>query len=219
MRYFTLTGAAVAVMAAAAGAGLATGPAAHAATPSCGSSCVNPYVQADGHKFLMDVYRQGQATDTPVILFSRSNADPALDWTYSDEGTVSKFLADDLVSEAIALQYSGDQAWEIEYTPFGAPTGQCAGVTSAASGAKVSLQPCGVTAKTVWIGDAAAGQDGYEPAINGADTTFSHPLVLTYTGTPTALPRAQLFLAPLATYSSGTVYDSQEWAVANGVQP
>ena len=106
-------------------------------------------------------------------------------------------------------------------------SGLCAGVgATAAQGGKVSLQPCGVTSKTVWIADvglvpgtpnssvttitydkgvapvtttvvtlgspaaidAFLSDDptalfhGYAPVINGSNTNFSHPFVLSYPG-------------------------------------
>ncbi len=48
----------------------------------------------------------------------------------------------------------------------------------------VTLQRCGVSSKTVWIADILDSPDtlfnGYIPLINGSDTNFSHPFVLTY---------------------------------------
>ena len=64
-------------------------------------------------------------------------------------------------------------------------SGLCVGVAAtAAQGSDVSLQPCGVSSKTVWITDTidtpATLRGGYVPLINGSDTNFSHPFVLTY---------------------------------------
>ena len=59
----------------------------------------------------------------------------------------------------------------------------------------VSLQPCGVSGKTVWIGDSLDNPFSfYVPVINGSNTNFSHPFVLTYpnNGYPTDKPRPQL---------------------------
>ena len=72
--------------------------------------------------------------------------------------------------------------------------------TTAVAGTKVSLQPCGVSAKSVWIVDAAdTVRHGYVPLINGSDTNFSHPYVLTYpsAGYPTDKPRVQLYVTNL----------------------
>ena len=62
---------------------------------------------------------------------------------------------------------------------------------------KVSLQGCGVTSRTVWIvdtNDQATITSAGIPLINGSDTNFSHPYVLTYPGSgyPTDIPRPRL---------------------------
>jgi len=232
------------------GAGaLVTAGAANAATPSCGNNCVNIFneqfpISINHPSFVIDVFKQGQNIGQPIILFRASNSDPAEDFTYGEQGSVADFFAAGLVSSAVALHYGciaggnfpdcqGDpnpkdnhnfNAFELEYAPFGADTGLCMGVgATAASGTKVSLQPCGVSSKTVWIED---GIDGFTPSgfgfplINGSDTNFSHPFVLTYPSSayPTDKPRAQLFTANLTGFSNGnggpilnTVTDNQLW--------
>ena len=151
---------------------------ASAATPSCGHSCIDVFTHDFGtHKdpsFVLDMFRQGEKLGQPVILFRESNADPAEDFTISYQGQVSDFLAAGLVLPAVALHYGGgcelsvthgfppvqtcvhyypnDFAFEVEYSPYGVDSGLCVGVpTAARSGTEVSLQPCGVSSKTVWI--------------------------------------------------------------------
>jgi len=98
----------------------------------------------------------------------------------------------------------------------------------------VTLQPCGVSSKTVWILDTydqfsfrTALQDGV-PLINGSDTNFSQPFVLTYPnqGFPTDLPRPQLVVTNLTGFSQGTggpevnqVNSNQLWGATFGVLP
>ena len=108
-------------------------------------------------------------------------------------------------------------------------SGLCAGVgTTAAAGIKVALEPCGVSSKTVWIVDSADSTfTGYVPLINGSDTNFSQPYVLTYPGGayPTDKPRPQLFVTNLTGFSNGTinnpsaVNDNQLWGFDQGVLP
>ena len=122
-------------------------------------------------------------------------------------------------------------AYEIEYAPYGAGTGLCTGVAAtAAQGGKVTLQPCGVSSKTVWIVDLldARLQPGVSvPLINGSDTNFSHPFVLTYPAgsSPTDSPRPQLYVSNLTGFSGevpptpsalGVVSDTQLWAADLG---
>jgi len=219
---------------------------ASAATPSCGIACVNVFSYDFGtHKspnFTVDVLRQGERVGQPIILFRQANFDPALDWTVAFQGLTSDFFAAGLVSAAVNLHYGGgslgstdDPAFENEYAPFGVNSGLCMGVAATAfQGEGVTLQPCGVSAKTVWILDTfdqfsfiTALRNGV-PLINGSDTNFSHPFVLTYpaSGVPTDKPRPQLIVTNLTGFSQGTggpilntVNSNQLWGATFGVLP
>ena len=188
--------------------------------------------------FTVDVLRQGEKVGQPNILFRTANYDPALDWTFAFQGTVADFYAAGLVDAATALHYgciagvnfadcpfniaginfpvntpgytSNLLAVENEYAPFGVDSGLCMGVAATAfQGEGVTLQPCGVSAKTVWILDTldqsftAAWAHGYIPLINGSNTNFSQPFVLTYpaSGFPTDKPRPQLEVSNLTGFS------------------
>jgi hypothetical protein len=218
---------------------------ANAATPSCGDACVNIFSFEFGHhsspNFVVDVWRQSAKVGQPIILFRTSDTDPAEDFNASFQGLTSDFFAAGLVSAAVDLHYGSnlpnandgfpdDPAFEIEYTPYGVGSGLCVGVAATAvQGSKVSLQPCGVSSKTVWItdtGDSTTVADGYVPLVNGSDTNFSHPFVLTYpeNGYPTDTPRPQLTTTNLTGFSGnflipelGTVNDNQLWGADFGV--
>jgi hypothetical protein len=215
---------------------------ASASTPSCGHRCIDVFSRQFGtHQtpnFVMDVFRQGAKVGQPIILFRNSNSDPAEDFTVSFQGHVSDFFAAGLVSAAVNLHYGNgsriahdEPAFELEYSPFGVDSGLCVGTaTTAIQNEGVTLQPCGVSAKTVWILDTfdksfPAFFTGYFPAINGSDTNFSHPFVLTYpaNGFPTDRPRPQLKVANLTGFSNGigqivgTVIDTQLWGADFGV--
>jgi hypothetical protein len=223
---------------------LATATAANAATPSCGFSCINIYSKEFGThahpNFVVDVLRQGEKVGQPIILFRTSNADPAEDFTISFQGLVSDFFAAGLVSAAVNFHYGGgstasqdEPAFEIEYSPYGVQSGLCMGLASTAvANEGVTLQPCGVSAKTVWILDTFDLPFGgffdnahTFPAINGSDTNFSHPFVLSYPqpGFPTDMPRHQLKVTNLTGFSNGfgptvgTIPDYQRWGAVWGV--
>jgi hypothetical protein len=240
-------------------AGALTAGTASAATPSCGNSCINIFSHQFGtHRspnYVVDVLRQGEKVGQPIILFRTANFDPAEDWTLAFQGTVADFFAAGLVSSAVALHYGGlaagfpnDAAFEIEYAPFGVDSGLCMGLAATATqGEGVTLQPCGVSSKTVWIADTGNGFAlspnaplgdspntllfGYAPAINGSDTNFSQPFVLTYpsTGYPTDKPRPQLEVTNLTGFSNasppffipgpelGTVNVNQLWGASFGI--
>jgi hypothetical protein len=210
---------------------LASGPA-NAATPSCGHRCINLFskkfsdVLTTKPGFVLDVFRQGANVGQPIIMFQSSNADPAEDFTVSIQGKVKDFVAANLASPALALHYGNDIAVELEYSPNGVDSGLCVGLASAPiNNAPVTLEPCGVSAKTVWVTDVQNISRGgvftfpYVPLINGADTNFSHPFVLTYpqNGNPNDKPRPQLVTQTLHTFSRGQVYDNQQWSAFFGV--
>jgi hypothetical protein len=231
------------------GVGTAGALTATAATPSAGPNAIDIFSRAFGtHRtpnYVMDVWRQGAKTGQPIILFRTSNTDPAEDFAPSVQGTTADFYAAGLVSSAVALHYGciaggnfpncgingvDDPAWEFEYAPFGVDSGLCVGVAATATAKEgVTLQPCGVSAKTVWIEDdndsPATASTGYVPLINGSDTNFSHPFVLTYPGNgfPTDKPRPQLFVNNLTGFSQGrglqigSVNDTQLWGADEGV--
>jgi hypothetical protein len=123
--------------------------------------------------------------------------------------------------------FPDDQAYELEYAPFGADTGLCAGLaTTAVANEGVTLQPCGVTARTVWIVDTLDSPFTISvPLINGSDTNFSHPFVATYPAGsyPTDKPRPQVFVTNITGQANGggpvlgTVDDNQLWAFDTGV--
>jgi len=208
--------AAAAALALVGGVGAAGAMSASAATPSCGFTCIEVFNHNFGThahpNFILDTLKQGEKVGQPQILFRVSNADPALDYTISYQGLVSDFFAAGLVSAAVNLHYGGgavgfpdDFAYEIQYSPYGVDSGLCSGVAATAvAGEKVTLQPCGVSSKTVWIVDSADSTfSGYVPLINGSDTNFSQPFVLTYPNNsfPTDKPRPQLVVRNLTGFS------------------
>ena len=184
--------------------------------------------------YVLDVFQQHIRIGQPVILFRSSNNDLAEDFKPELQGTVSDFYAAGLVSSALALHYgctgmiavagaqipcigpdagTNDYALEIEYPPDGVDSGLCVGVASTATqGEGVTLQECGASSKTVWVVDQADSSSPdtnptlteYAPVINGSDTDFSQPFVLTYpqSGFPTDKPRPQLQTDNLSGYTN-----------------
>jgi hypothetical protein len=209
------------------GLGAAGALSANAATPSCGHNCIDIFSREFGThhhpNFVLDVFHGTAKAGTPIILYRTSNSDSAEDFTISFQGTVNDFFQAGLVSSALDLHYANDWAYEIEYSPNGVNSNLCVGVGSTAANlTPVSLQPCGASAKTVWVVDSANTIKGfYVPLINGSDTNFSHPYVLHYPGNgyPTNVPRPQLNTYTLQTYSNGTVFDNEMWGANFGVLP
>lgn len=232
---------------------------ANAATPSCGPTCIDIFSKNFGTfhnpQFVMDVQRQAANVGQPIILFRQSNSDPAEDFTVSLEGQVSDFEQAGMVSPAVALHYGcgwsiaqakctnkfpNDYAIEVEYAPHGVDTSLCVGTgLGAGNGTPVSLEPCGVSARTVWVLDTVDSCPSNPlyfaeiPAINASTTNFSHPAVLTYpaAGYPTDNPRPQLRTnlltgfsqsggpGPCGTGSISGPDSNQLWAAKAGVLP
>jgi len=215
-----------------AAATMASGPA-NAATPSCGHRCINLFskkfsdVLTTKPPFVVDVFRQGANINQPIIMFQSSNADPAEDFTVSLQGTVTQFAAAGLLpTGALTLHYATDLAFEFQYSPNGVDSGLCVGTASTPiANTPVSLQPCGVSAKTVWITDRQNRAPGglftfpYVPLISAAGLNFSNPFVLTYpaNANPNDKPRAQLVTQNLHQFSRGQVFDNQQWSAFFGV--
>lgn len=197
---------------------------ANAATPPCGHKCIDIFSRKFGtHKhpaFVLDVFQQKAKAGQPIILFATSNADRGEDFTVSFQGTVADFFKAGLVSAALNLHYSKFLAFEFQYTPDGVDSNMCVGVGStAANGTPVALEPCGQSAKTVWVVDSFDTIKGhFVPLINGSDTNFSHPFVLTYPqdSFPTDNPRPVLITQNLQKFSNGSVNDRQLWGVKFG---
>jgi hypothetical protein len=205
------------------GLGVAGTLTASAATPSCGSSCISLYTQKFGTHYYVDVYQQRAAAGQESILFQASNSDPALDFTYVDEGTVHNLYAHGtkIVTAAVAHTYGSDTAFQLEYSPYGRNSGFCLSTWPGVApqpGYKVRLETCGRYSNSLWIEDEQNAHGKYLPLINGATDSFSNPEVLNYpAGNPTDMPRPVLNVQPENTYSNGTVFDNQMWAAKAGV--
>ena len=205
---------------------------ASATTPPCGSAnCSSIYSLKFHDDFPLDVYHAKSSYGQPVILFQRSNSDPAQDFVVKDLGTVDSFYTSSrgLISPAFDQAYGPEEAFEIQYEPYGVNSNFCVGTTPdqiASTGDLVGLYQCGTSASTIWAQDTNPNDGttapGYFAYINGETNSFSNPLVLNYpAGNPTDWPRVQLNVQPLSDYSSakpysGSVYDNQQW---NGIAP
>ena len=226
-------------------AGAMTAGTAVAGTPSCGPSCINLFNKdfapanltggaSSGPSSPVDVFRQGERTGQPIILFRSSNSDPAMDWSASFQGTVNELVPLGLASPLTALHYGDDFAFENAYTPFGVFSGLCLGVAATAfQNEGVTLQPCGASSRTIWIVDdneSFLHNFPGVPLINGSNTNFSHPFVLTYpaNANPTDIPRVQLKVTNLTGFTQpgghhfpviSTVNSSQLWIATFGELP
>jgi len=183
----------------------------------------------------VDLHYGGQCEEEAVVTPSPTPT-PTVTVTVTATPTITTsaliVTAPSPVAQECVKYYPDDPAFEIQYSPYGVDSGLCMGLASAAaSGGKVTLQPCGDSARTVWIADTYDSPstlfNGYVPLINGSDGNFSQPFVLTYPGNgyPTDIPRPQLTVTNLSGESQGTppgpvlgtVNDNQLWGADIGV--
>ena len=131
----------------------------------------------------------------------------------------SYFFANGMVSAAVASHYggSGYAAVQIEYAPYGKPTGLCSGIaTTAYQDEALSLQPCSTPDTTVWILDFKDSQiPGDYSIINASTTDFTHPFVMTILGNPAHQLFTPIILQHLIG-NPGNVPANELWATALG---
>jgi hypothetical protein len=220
------------------GLAAAVTPAAHAATPECGITCVDFFNSSYGPPaspaFVLEA--RGGATAVyvgqPITLARASNTNPGEDFTLNSQEPVSDFIQAGLIAAGMGPRYgclagvtakscpagTADlDAFEIAYTPYGAPTGYCVGVGSAPFwGTPVTLQACGVSSRTLWIYDPVTTTSGcYGTMISGAtDMSFSDPYALT-----DGSSLGSLFTFNVLPGSGHTVIGNQLWGLDRGVLP
>jgi len=234
-RALVLTAAALAVAGIAVPAAVTSVPA-RAATPSCGPTCVEPFSHEWGRRLIMDAIGNGFGRQHQrLILFRASHDDGAQDFVPTFQGPVSGLVGSGLLAPTTLIHYAADQAFELEYSPFGVDSGFCVGTwpqtpnsfgrqPQVPSGFKLRLEPCGEGSNTIWIVDHF-GTDGNDPGfgtvISGTTTNFSHPPVWTYPAlaTPFDFPRPSVIVSSQRTFSSGQHPDSQQWGARVGVIP
>lgn len=208
---------------AAAQAALASLP---AASPACGTQCFDLSSLVLGTHAIQNAYiprdnGTGGRIGRPVNLRHATNTRANEDFTGAQVGTLGDYCGNHISAVSYAcVNYPGSYpVFESDWSPFGNQTSLCVGVARAVSGEHVTLQRCGATGRTLWVGDLrdAVTVDGslYTPWVNGADPNFSHPLVLTV-NPGSFLPQNVLKLRRLNLLDGGTVADSQEFTIVPG---
>jgi len=201
---------------------------ASAATPQCGASCIEvysaKYATPASLGFVETVFLGIPLRGVPTEVRPASSSNPAEDLIVPLGGPVpvSEFYADGMVSAAVNEHYGSEPAVQIEYAPYGKPTGLCAAVaTTAYQDEGLSLQPCSAPGTTVWIIDVAdspATAPTYFPIVNGSDTDFVHPFAMTILGNPAHQPFTPIIMQHL-TGNPASVPANQLWGAHNGTTP
>ena len=201
-------------------------------TPSCGLACNNLFnerygpglVQAADPDWISDPL-SADVGDWVQLAFS-SNTDPNQDFVATQVGVLDDFTdgRNPIISRTsyVNINYPGDfPVFENTFQPYGVDSGLCIGVARKAFNREaVTLQDCGDTAKTLWVGDIENGDNGdpsgfdYIPWVQASDPNFSHALVLTENG-----QTGPLSVTELNKFSDGTVSDRQQWGINFGPEP
>ena len=187
---------------------------ASAATKSCGPTCIDLFnrlnTKPNHPSFVISVLNRSATVGQPIVLSPSSNTNQGEDFTQSDQGTVHDFYLAGLVSAAFDSQFGNLEAFEIEYAPSGADSGFCIGVKWFQVHfhfGRVVLEPCGVSADTIWVADFANVTGGFFGLVNGFDPDPAHPSLLT------GVPGLPLLTFPRLKFP----LDIQEWNTVSGV--
>lgn len=156
------------------------------ATTVCAGACFDLSSELLGPNLIQNAYKGLSGHN--INLRQGGNSRTNEDFTGGFVGFVSDFCSDDpsgqgfLNTSYVCLHYSNFPVFEADFSPDNNESGLCVGIaTPGINNENTSLQPCGATNKTLWIGDVNNGDNdtlNYLPWINGSDTQFTHPLVL-----------------------------------------
>jgi hypothetical protein len=218
--------AAAATLTVAGGLGTAGTLPASAATTQCGSSCIQIFSAEFGTytspNFIESVFLGIPLAGVPTILHRASRFDPTGDFIVPPPGRVpvSTFYAEGMVSAAVNAHYHNELAVQVEYAPYGHPTGLCAAVaTTAYQGEGLSLQPCSTPGTTVFILDFADSPGTMAahlfPIVNASTTDFTHPFTMTINGDPAHELFPQIRLEHMIGNPTN-VPDNQLWGATSG---
>jgi hypothetical protein len=139
---------------------------------------------------------------------------------------VSDYFAMGRVSAEVNNHYATQTASQLEYAPSGMRTGLCVGVaTDPFENDALSLQPCTVPGRTVWIIatrlSPATAAAGLFPIVSRATSDFARPFAMSYPrhiDTTEALPPIRLRHLQLQ-HDKSTLADTQLWGVRCGQLP
>jgi hypothetical protein len=173
----------------------------------CGTTCIVLYSPSHGESEVLAVVGGDETAGQPVNLQPPRAYLGNGNWIADGDRTVSSYYADGLVSAAFDKHYRSNEAYEYQYVPLGVYSGLCLGVDGTAqNGTAVTLQPCGVSAATLWVPDTADRHGQQVPLINATNTNFTHPFVLTANGTSMHATTSSL------TETSGGFGNGQYWS-------
>jgi hypothetical protein len=196
------------------------------ATPACGHNCFELSSLILGPDYIQNVYNSGPngaggQVGQHVLLKQASNTRPNEDFTGARVGVLGDFCGGLIPAGSyVCINYpSSYPVYESDWSPFGNQSGLCVGVAYANVAGPVTMQECGVSARTLWVGDLrnATVHHGhlYTPWVNASDPNFSHQLVLTV-DPMSSRPDNELQVQRLNTLTGGVAPDTQEFTLRYG---
>jgi hypothetical protein len=199
------------------------------ATPACGTNCFNLSSLAYGQTKIQSANVPGDngvggKVGQTINLRNATDSSPNEDFTGGFVGDVALLCSEGQLSPYICNTYGTSSYWdgrfpvyESDWSPYGNESGLCVGVARpATAGENVTLQACGVSSATFWVADLSHAHIGYTPFLNGADSNFTHPLVLTVVNGGKA--GKQLKLERLNLLTGGYIANEQMWTLNFGVE-
>lgn len=193
------------------------------ATTVCGSACVDVSTIFGGPFEIQNAHNGFNPGDR-IGLRAASDAFTNEDFQASFTGIVGSVTTPGSACFAGLLPpdsklcldglYHFDPVWQLVGAPDANQTDLCVGVTAPLQDQKLRLVPCQSTT-TLWVADLPNAHSGGVPWINGADTSFSNPLVATVLGGDTAGIHDQMELTR-ENPSAGVVSDHKQLRVTDG---
>ena len=159
------------------------------ATSVCGGLCFDLSSALLGPHMIQNAV--GGAAGTSINLRNDGNAKVNEDFTVGFVGFLGQFCENDGGHGLDATSYvcvTYPPFWDVfegNFAPNSNETGLCVGLAKPGVAQRVSLQPCGATSRTLFVGDRANGLGGdcripgnYCPWVAASDTFVTHPLAL-----------------------------------------
>jgi hypothetical protein len=200
----------LATLALAGGAAMLTMPAANAATMKCGDVCLTLASQKYG---TADVLAVGSSSAVGLSAFWYSQSE---DFRAQLEGDVYDLNKAGAIPWSEAKTYGFDQVYQYVYWPGGHPSDECVGASAGSTA--VTLQPCGATAKTLWVGLSGLQDGNFEPLLSAALSANS-AMLLTASSATGALSVSPMDLTTTESNGNATTTTSpyQMWETVEGV--
>jgi hypothetical protein len=184
-------------------------PAASAATMRCGNGCVTLASQKFGST---DVVAVAPSSTGTLAAFWYSNSE---DFYGQPEGTVHDLYKAGVIASTVNNTYRSDEVYQYEYAPGGTASGKCLGATTGST--SVTLQPCGGSADTLWVGLSGWQRGNFMPVMSAASSIKS-AMLLTASSATGALSVTQMNLDTSASdgVTTSTVSPYQMWETVEG---